>query len=125
MKNIFRKIILFALVLFLSYLFAEQVGRFYAKYFHLYSGFGSFIASSMIYDFSDGVAPTYIFFLSLLFTAFGGRKKYWWIGIALIPAVLFEVYFDFSHIYFPIALGLLGWLLGWAVAKILPASVRA
>jgi hypothetical protein len=30
----------------------------------------------------------------------------------LLPAVLFEVAFDLLHIYFPIAIGLIGWALG-------------
>ena len=64
-----------------------------------------------------GLPLSYIFFLFLLFTAFGGNKKYWWLGILLIPAAVFELYFDLEHIYFPILLGLLGWVLGWLLTK--------
>src|SRR3989339_453237 len=83
-----------------SILFAVFFGRLY-----YYLGFSK----------GGGLFSSYIFFLTLLFTAFGGTKKYWWIGIALIPAVLFEVAFDLQHIYFPVAVGLVGWLLGKGV----------
>ena len=69
-----------------------------------------------------GLPLAYIFFLTFLFTAFGDKHKYWWIGILLIPALWFEISFDLSHLYFPIAIGLLGWLIGLGISKLLPAS---
>ncbi len=80
-----------------------------------------FLISEGASNLFTGLTWSYIFFLTLLFTAFGGAKKYWWIGFALIPAVLFEVVFDLQHLYFPIAIGLVGWLVGrglaWLVEK--------
>lgn len=119
--SLYKNIIILIVVLVLTYFSAEPAGKFYADFLNLPTGFGSFIAPSYTYNFFDGFPLVYIFFLILLFTAFGGNKKYWWIGILLIPAVIFEVYFDLAHIYFPIALGILGWLLGWAVSKLLPS----
>ncbi|OGH91986.1 MAG: hypothetical protein A2534_01095 [Candidatus Magasanikbacteria bacterium RIFOXYD2_FULL_39_9] len=97
-----------------SILFAVFFGRLY-YYLGFSKGGGLFLSSNFFDDFINGLFPSYIFFLTLLFTAFGGTKKYWWIGIALIPAVLFEVAFDLQHIYFPVAVGLVGWLLGKGV----------
>jgi|GEM_PF-2367212 hypothetical protein len=78
---------------------------------------GLFMVWEEIAMITFGAILAYIFFLPLLFTAVGGLKKYRWIGILLIPAAAFEVYFDWSHIYFPIIVGLVGWGVGWGVAK--------
>ncbi len=78
-----------------------------------------FLISESASNFITGLFPAYIFFLPLLFTAFGGVKKYWWLGILLLPAVGIEIYFDFSHIYFPIILGVAGWAIGFGIAKLL------
>ena len=117
--NLYKNVLILIVVLALTYFSAGPVGKFYADFLNLPTGFGSFIAPSYAYDFFDGFSLVYTFFLALLFTAFGGSKKYWWIGVLLIPAVIFEIYFDFSHIYFPVILGLAGWLLGWVVSKLL------
>ena len=109
MKNILKNLGLLLISLGVSYLAASFTGNTYQK---LFKDYGSWIdVSSLI-----GLPLAYIFFLILLFTAFGGAKKYWWIGVGLIPAVLFEVYFDLQHLYFPIAIGLVGWLVGRGVA---------
>ena len=61
----------------------------------------------------------YIFFIVFLLIGFGSNHKLWWIGIALIPAILFEVLIDPLHIYFPIVLGLIAWGLGYLANKAL------
>lgn len=66
-----------------------------------------------------GLPFAYIFFLFLLFTTFGKKGKYWWAGILVLPAIAFEVYFDLVHLYFPIALGIIGWMIGIGIAKII------
>ena len=105
MKFFFKKFGLLVVVLGASYITASFFGNTYQK---LFRDYGSWIdVSSLI-----GLPLAYIFFLTFLFTAFGGKKKYWWIGVGLIPAVAFELYFDLQHIYFPLAIGLVAWLLG-------------
>lgn len=79
-----------------------------------------FVVSQEFVDLLTGIGLSWIFSLTLLFTTFGGAKKYWWIGFLLIPAVAFELYFDLAHIYFPVALALLGWGIGYGVSKISP-----
>lgn len=113
MKINLKKFILLILVLALAYYLSISFGNLYENLIGSLSG--SFIELRSIF----GLPLAYTFFLTLLFTAFGGNKKYWWIGILLIPAIAFEVYFDFSHIYFPIILGLLGWTLGYSIHRFL------
>lgn len=108
LKNIFLIIISLACTYFLSY----PIGKFYIMFFP--DGGGSFVDGTSLV----GMPLAYIFFLTLLFTAFGDIKKYRWIGVLLIPAALFEIYFDLAHIYFPIALGLLGWIIGKGIEMI-------
>ncbi len=95
-----------------AYLSSPIVGNWYEKMFKDYGGWVNL--SPLI-----GLPLAYIFSLTLLFTAFGGAKKYWWIGVALIPAVFFEVYFDLQHLYFPIAIGLVAWLVGRGLALLI------
>lgn len=64
-----------------------------------------------------GISLAYIFFIAFLFTALTKREKYWWIGVLLIPAFLFEFYFDLLHIYFPLISALIGWGIGLLVYK--------
>src|SRR3989338_4470755 len=87
--------------------------RFGILYDHLFPGsLGSGLSTDAAYSIF-GTPLAYIFFLTLLFTTFGDKKKYWWIGILLIPALWFEISFDLQHLYFPILLGLLGWGIGF------------
>lgn len=118
--GIIKKIVILIIVLIVTYFLAGKIGEFYTDFFGLSTGFSSFIVPDFLHNFFNGVLPTYIFFLTLFFTAFGGEKKYWWIGILLIPAAAFELYFDLAHIYFPIILGFAGWILGFLISKFLP-----
>jgi hypothetical protein len=110
MSTTIKHIWLIFIVLILSIFTASYSGNIYNEVFNEP---GTWVDLSVF----SGFPIAYIFFLPLLFTAFGGLKKYWWIGILLIPAAAFEVYFDWAHIYFPIIIGLIGWGVGWGVAK--------
>ena len=114
--KIIKNIILLFLVIFLTYFFAEYFVKGY-YFFYPTSGVGS-VASV---DFTPLIVLPleYIFFVLFLFTAFGDSKKYWWIGILLIPSVVFELYFDLEHIYIPVAIGLIGWVIGFVISKII------
>src|SRR3989344_88144 len=112
--KIVKDIIVFVGVLIVSYFLAPVFGSLYSYFFP--NNLGGALPTSVTVALL-GFPLAYIFFLTLLFTAFGGQKKYWWIIILLIPAAIFEVYFDFSHIYFPILLGLLGWLIGFGISR--------
>ena len=114
--KIIKNFVFLLSILILSYLLGSIVGEVYSRLLGGTASRGLFGLYGQIAQFTFGVILSYIFFLTLLFTAFGGAKKYWWIGIALLPAILFEVAFDLQHIYFPIAIGLIAWLLGRGVA---------
>ena len=110
----------FVAALILSYFLAFYMGGIYS-YFFPQAG-GLFTIPEKTGYFIIGLPLSYIFFLTFFFTTFGWKQKYWWVGILLIPAVAFEVYFDLPHIYFPIVLGLAGWLLGFLISKFLPKA---
>ncbi len=113
-----KKFLLFLATIVLSVLIASFVGKFYFYLFSAEKGGGIFSLPVDATNLLRGVTLSYFLLLTLLFTAFGGVKKYWWIGILLIPAVAFELYFDLAHIYFPLALGLLGWGIGLGISKL-------
>lgn len=92
-------------------------GRFYQLFFPQPGSI--FVVSQEFIDLFIGLPLSYIFFSPLLFTAFGAGKKYWWLGILLLPAALIELYFDLDHIYFPILIGVVGWVIGFGIGKIL------
>lgn len=111
--QIIKKFFIIVFTLVLSYYTAPVSIEIYEFLFNMEGGF-FFMDFSII----AGIPLSYIFFLVLLFTVFGEKYKYLWMSILLIPAVIFEVYFDLLHIYFPIILGLIGWFLGWLILMI-------
>lgn len=114
-KGLIKDILLCIVVLVLVYFFSGVTGQLYRI---IFGPAGSFIDTKAL----SGISLSYTFFLTLIFTAFGDRHKYWWIAVLLIPAAIFEIYFDLEHLYFPIALGLLGWLLGLGSRKLIYRS---
>lgn len=117
-----NKIVLLILIFVFSFFSAQIFGELYENLLGLNPGFSSFFIPDNIRDFFNGISRSFTFFLILLFTAFGGEKKYRWIMILLIPAVAFEVAFDLTHIYFPVAVGVVGWGLGMLILKFLQAK---
>ncbi len=68
LKNVF---FIFLVVIF-SYLLSHPFGNIYATIFHDH---GSFVNAVVI----AGAPLVYILFIPFIFTAFGDKKKYWWI----------------------------------------------
>jgi len=93
--------------------FGSQDGGFFVFTF---SGVG---AQQMI-----GIVPAFVLFMFFLFTAFGGKKKYWWVGILLLPVVWFVWKFDLAHWYFYVGLALAGWIVGWIIGKLISSFRR-
>ena len=108
LKNVF---VVFVAV-FAGFLLAQAVGEIYADMFNDH-GFG--VAAAGL----AGIPIVYILLITLLFIAFGVAKKYWWMGISLIPAAFVVFYLDWYHWYFWIAVGLLGWLAGFGLSKLI------
>ncbi len=112
--DLLKKLVILTFVSIISWFISPFTGQIYEMI--LNQGIEPSAFRSLI-----GLPLSYIFFTTLLFTAFTKREKYWWIGILLIPAFVFEFYFDSLHIYFPIILGLLGWGLGILIYKLTKA----
>ncbi len=117
--KILKNIGLLLVSFILSYLTNIQ---FHELYLRLYGSSlsGIFSFYDRVGEYSIALFLGYLFFLILLFAAFGDKHKYWWAGIAAIPALAFLLYFDLSHIYFHILFPLAGWLIGWGIGKLLP-----
>lgn len=116
LKNIFLVVLILIFSYFVTPFLRGVFSNLYGTPSGLFSSYGEVALLSI------GFVLVYIFLLFLIFTTFGDKYKYWWIGVLLIPALVFEVYFDIQHIYFPIILGVLGWGIGWGVRKILDSQ---
>lgn len=114
--KILKNVLLVLIAGIASYGFSYTFGSLYGSFFVI----GGWVDMTSLI----GWPLAYIFFLTFLFTAFGGegKTKYWWIGILLIPALALEVYLDPAHIYFPILLGILGWGIGWGIRGLVRRS---
>ena len=110
--KILKNFLIIFVVIFLGYLLSQPVGEIYADMFNDH-GFG--VAAAGL----AGIPIVYILLITLLFIAFGDSKKYWWLGISLIPAAFVVFYLDWYHWYFWIAVGLLGWLVGFGLSKLI------
>ena len=113
--RIFKNFLIIFVAIFLSFVFAQNVGEIYADMFDDH-GFG--VAAAGL----AGIPMIYIFLIALSFITFGDTKKYWWMGISLIPAAFVIFYLDWYHWYFWLAVGFLGWLVGFGVQKLLARS---
>lgn len=116
--RIIKNIGLFVATIVVATVLSYSFGKIYHLSLNIKQGFSSFIVSESVNYYVIGFFLAYLLFLTLLFTAFGDSKKYWWIGVLLIPAALFEIYFDLEHIYIPIIIGLIGWVIGFGISKL-------
>lgn len=110
MKNFIKNIFLLVVVLLLSYYTAPYFGSWYDKFSPQNSS--SFLGiGKEISLFIVGLPFAYVFFTIFLFgvLSFGSKKK--WIGILLIPPILFWLVLDSYHIYLPIILGIIAFVL--------------
>jgi len=104
--------------LFFSYFLAGYLYNPIYSFVYRSSGNGLFMIYEGMARFLSVLVLGFIFFIFLNFTAFGDSKKYWWITILLIPVIIFEVYFDWDHLYIPVAIGILGWIIGLILSKV-------
>ncbi|OGE82717.1 MAG: hypothetical protein A3B10_01670 [Candidatus Doudnabacteria bacterium RIFCSPLOWO2_01_FULL_44_21] len=116
MIKLMKNLLIVVVVIVLAFSLAQFFG---SNYFSITGEPRSGLIPTKGGDYLIGLPLAYMLFLFLFFTAFGDQKKYWWMGILLIPAVLFELYFDWQHIYIPIILGLVGWVIGYGIYKLM------
>jgi|GEM_PF-2647797 len=124
LKEIGLHIFLFFAAAFFGWLFSYKTGAVYTSFF---GGGGSFIDLTSI----GGFPFSYVFFVVLLFAAFGGGRRYVWGILLMLPFIWFEVRFDgfwLERVLFPISLVLLAWSLGegirWILKRYAPKLIR-
>ena len=118
--KILKNVLGIIIVILVTHFSAIYIGMIYSYFFpKAIGGGGLFLVSQEFGLYLAGLTVAYSFSLFLLFTACSGKEKYWWMGILVLPALVFEIYFDPYHIYFPIILGFLGWLIGLGVKKLI------
>lgn len=61
----------------------------------------------------------YSFFTVAFLTMFGGRYKYWWMGVAVAPVIAFHFTVDMYHVFLIIVWTLIAWGLGTLAHKTL------
>lgn len=118
-KNVFINpclLILSAVIPNFSWSFLSE---FYSKTFSIVSDTSLLVGYETLSEYILGYVISYVFLITLLYTAFGKGKKYWWMGILLIPSLLFVILVDLSHIWFYILVGLVGWVLGFGIYKLI------
>ncbi len=115
MSGAIQNLSLVFVALVVAYYFAAPVQDFYcANIGTCTGGFFGFDLGVLIW-----MMLIYAFGAGLLLTAFGGKRKYWWIGAALAPVFLFQVTIDLDHVYLLIIWSLIAWLLGTITNKTL------
>jgi len=117
--SVSRNIIILIFILLVAPLLGKYIGQLYISFFPIDVGAG-FFGFDLDTPLSIYVA-TYTSLVTLVFTAWGLGKKYWWMGVLLVPALAFVLYFDLARIWFYILVGLVGWAIGYGISK-LPAK---
>lgn len=102
----------------LTILTAVYFGALYTSIFPYASG-GSFIGDPDTLKWIIGYPLGLIFLLTFLMHLQGRKHVWWWNIIALLPAIAAELLFDPLHLYFPIALGGIGWMLSTMANRML------
>ncbi|HWO07656.1 MAG TPA: hypothetical protein VNM40_03690 [Candidatus Paceibacterota bacterium] len=115
------RILVIASAYALTYLFAQLLGALYVSLFPHATG-GNFIGAPGTIEWILGLPITLIFLVTFLMHSVGGKNIWLWNIVALCPAILFEIVFDATHIYFPVILGVIAWFLGTLVNNILKKS---
>ncbi len=95
----------------------------YETFFPQQDDGGFFGWGSGLTEVFTGIIVAHNFIIPFLFTSFGDKHKYYWIGVLLLPVLWFVVKFDLAHWYFYLVVALVGWVLGWGISKLL--SFRA
>jgi len=116
--KVFKNIMLCVAVAVVTILLSIPFGKLYLLLFPQH-GESLFLSSALLDDLFSGIYWSYIFSLTFLFTAFGGKKKYWWVGILLLPVLWFVVKFDLAHWYFYVGLAVAGLIIGWLLSKLI------
>jgi len=78
---------------------------------------GSFIGSTNSWNFIFGLFMSYVFFVPLFLTIFGGKQKYW-IIVVLVGLELLFFFGAWESVIIDFVTAIIGWLIGEAVLLI-------
>jgi hypothetical protein len=117
MKNFIKNATLFIFSVIISYFSAIYFGALYDHFAPQYDSL--FGAPKQITNIVVGLPFAYVFFTLLLFEALGFKNKNQWLVVLLLPVTLFWLAADLTHIYLPVILGLLGWVLGVGIHRLI------
>lgn len=86
------------------------------EYFFPPVGENIFLGYQALAELIGGFIIAYALFLPLLFMSFNSVRKYWWMGVLLLPVVYFA-YMDSSRFWFYLLVVLIGWGIGLLLNK--------
>lgn len=115
MNKFVRNLLGLALVLLTSYFTASYFGSLYDYFAPQHDSL--FGAPKQMTSFVIGIPFAYVFFTIFIFGLFGFKEEKKWIIGLLIPVALLWLFADLTHIYLPIILGLIAFLLAWVIHK--------
>jgi hypothetical protein len=118
MNNFAKNVLLLVIVLVLSYLTAGYFGLLYNVFVPYYenSFFSAPKESALLFN---GFIFAYLFFFILVFQLLNKNNRL--ALLLLLPAMGFFI-IDWAHIYLPIVLGLIAWILATMFRKIFRIS---
>ena len=105
-----RNILLFILVLVMSFATASYFGSLY-NYFVPQDSSSMLGASKDTAIFTAGIFFSYVFLVPLIFELFGMGSKKKWIVVSLVPVILFYLSDNIKLVYIPILTAIIGFLL--------------
>lgn len=117
MREIFKGVWLFVVAIIVSYVTASYFGVVYDYFAPQHDSL--FGAPKEITNLIVGFPFAYTFFIVLLFQAFSVKHKQRWLMVLLAPIGLLWLLGDLAHIYLPLILGLLGWVLGAGIHRLI------
>ena len=123
MNNFIKNILLLVVVLILSYYTAIYFGVLYDIFTPGALDSGAWIGTLKAWQAIIGFPFAYIFFTTLLFQTFAWGNRNKWTGWLLAPAFLFFAAGDLKHIYIPIILALIAWIVAKLIGKLLPNNL--
>lgn len=121
MNSQVKKIILFIIVLVLSYFAAPLVGPWYDS---ISVQDGGLIGARNLAIFFAGLLISYIFLIPLVYGLFGIKRNKKWIIWSLLPVILLVLMADKYHFYIPVLLITTALVIAWVVRFIISKFKR-
>lgn len=112
MKNLLWLVFIIVLSFFTTFYFG-LIGSYFTSQEVLFSELLPFLLLGSV-----GGSLAFIFFVVFIFSLHGFRKNKYWIIIPLIPYILLWLSSDIHHIYLPILIGFIAYVLAFCIKRI-------